>query len=125
VIDVTLGFDFRLESGDRYTKQIMLDPDIDRDSTVPWWDQDVYIFAEPRGSNKLPAFKILNLRAEKYFRFGDNMRLAVLVDVFNVFNWNTVTWVETYIDPWSEYEFGFVWDIQNMRTWKLGFRFEF
>lgn len=125
VIDVTLGFDFRLESGDRYTKQIMLDPDIDRDSTVPWWDQDVYIFAEPRGSNKLPGFKILNLRAEKYFRFGDNMRLAVLVDVFNVFNWNTVTWVETYIDPWSEYEFGFVWDIQNMRTWKLGFRFEF
>jgi hypothetical protein len=125
VIDVTLGFDFRLESGDRYTKQIFLDPDIDPDGTGMWWENDIMIFAEPRGSNKLPAFKILNLRAEKYFRFGDNMRLAVLLDVFNVFNWDTVTWVENQLSPWSDYQFGFVWDIQNMRTWKLGFRFEF
>jgi hypothetical protein len=125
VIDVTLGFDFRLESGDRYTKQIFLDPDIDPDGTGMWWENDIMIFAEPRGSNKLPAFKVLNLRAEKFFRFGDNMRLAVLVDVFNVFNWNTVTWVENQLSPWSDYQFGFVWDIQNMRTWKLGFRFEF
>jgi hypothetical protein len=125
VIDVTLGFDFRLESGDRYTKQIYLDPDIDPDGTGMWWENDIMIFAEKRGSNKLPGMKILNLRAEKFFQFGNNMRLAVLVDVFNVFNWDTVTWVENQLSPWSEYQFGFVWDIQNMRTWKLGFRFEF
>lgn len=125
VIDVTLGFDFRLESGDRYTKSIFLDPDIDRDSTVPWWDQEVTIFAEPRGSNRLPAMKIFSLRAEKFLRFGDSIRFAVLIDVFNVFNWDTVTYVETLYDPWSEFQFGHVWDIQNMREWKLGLRFEF
>jgi hypothetical protein len=125
VVDVTIGFDFRYESGDRYTKLIMLDPDIDPDPVADWWTRDVTIMAEKRGSYRLPAFKNLNLRAEKYFLFGDNMRLAVLLDVFNVFNWDTVTEVETFYDPWSEFQFGFEWWIQSPRAYKLGFRFEF
>jgi len=125
VIDVTIGFDFRYESGDRYAPQLFLDPDIDPDPVAAWWTRDVVILAEPRGAYRLPAMKNLNLRAEKFFRFGDNMRLAVLLDIFNVFNWDTVQWVETLYDPWSEFQFGFEWDIQPPRTYKLGFRFEF
>jgi len=124
VIDVTLGFDFRYESGDRYTKQIMLDPEIDPDAVAAFWIRDVTIFAEKRGSYRLPAMKNLNLRAEKYFQFGD-IRVGILLDIFNVFNWDTVAWKETYYDPWSEYQFGYVWDIQNPRAFKLGIRFEF
>ncbi|MFQ5721424.1 MAG: TonB-dependent receptor plug domain-containing protein, partial [Candidatus Aminicenantales bacterium] len=124
VIDVSIGFDFRYESGDRYTKQILLDPDIDPDPVADWWTRDVTILAEPRGSYRLPAMKNLNLRAEKYFQWGE-IKVGVLVDVFNVFNWDTVAWVETYYDPWSEFQFGYVWDIQSPRAFKLGFRFEF
>jgi hypothetical protein len=124
-IGLTLGFDFRYESGDRYTKQILLDPQIDPDPVAAFWVRDVVIFAEPRGSYRLPAQKNLNLRAEKYFLFGDKMKLGIILDVFNVFNWDTVTSVETSFDPWSDYQFGFVWDIQNSRSYKLGFNFEF
>jgi len=124
VVDVTLGFDFRLESGDRYTKKIILDPEIDPDPVAAFWLRDVSIFAEKRGSHRLPAMKNLNLRAEKFFLFGD-IRVGVLLDIFNVFNWDTIREVETSYDPWSEYQFGFVWWIQNPRTFKLGFRFEF
>lgn len=125
VIDVTFGLDFRYESGDRYAPQILLDPDIDPDPVAAWWTRDVVILAEPRGSYRLPAQKNVNMRLEKYFQFGDNMRLSVLLDVFNVFNWDTAQWVETLYDPWSEFQFGFVWDIQSPRAYKLGFRFEF
>ncbi|MFQ6031521.1 MAG: hypothetical protein ACE5K2_01255, partial [Candidatus Zixiibacteriota bacterium] len=76
-------------------------------------------------SYRLPAQKNVNMRLDKYFQFGDNMRLSVLLDVFNVFNWDTAQWVETLYDPWSEFQFGFVWDIQSPRAYKLGFRFEF
>jgi len=124
VVDVTLGFDFRLESGDYYTKQIFLDPDIDPDPVGAWWIRDVSIFAEKRGSYKLPGMRNLNLRMEKFFFFGD-MRLGVLLDIFNVFNWDTVREVETYYDPWSDYQFGHVWWIQGPRSFKLGIRFEF
>jgi len=124
VIDVTLGFDFRLESGDLYTKQIFLDPEIDPDPVGAWWIRDVSIFAEKRGSYRLPGMKNLNLRAEKFFLFGD-MRVGVLLDIFNVFNWDTVREVETYYDPWSDFQFGHVWWIQGPRSFKLGIRFEF
>jgi hypothetical protein len=125
VIDVTFGFDFRYESGDRYAPLLFLDPDIDPDAVAAFWIRDVLIMGEPRGSYRLPAQKNVNLRLEKYFRFGDKMRLAVLLDVFNVFNWDTAQWVENVYDPWSDFPFGFVWDIQSPRAYKLGFRFEF
>jgi hypothetical protein len=124
-VNITLGFDFRYEAGDLYTKSILLDPDIDPDAVAAFWVRDVYIFAKPRGSDRLPAFKNLNLRAEWNVRFAGNMRLGLLLDIFNVFNWDTPTWVETYQDPWSEYQYGYVWDIQNPRAYKLGIRFEF
>jgi len=123
-IEVSIGFDFRYESGDRYTKQILLDPEIDPDPVADWWTRDVIIFAEPRGSHRLPAMKNLNLRAEKYFYLGET-KVGIVLDVFNVFNWDTITSVETLYDPWSEYQFGFVWDIQNHRSFKLGLRVEF
>ena len=124
-VNITLGFDFRYEAGDLYTKSILLDPEIDPDAVAAFWVRDVYIFAKPRGSDRLPASKNLNLRAEWHVRFGGSMRLGILLDIFNVFNWDTVTWVETYQDPWSEYQYGYVWDIQNPRAYKLGIRFEF
>ncbi len=124
VVDITLGFDFRYESGDLYTRQIFLDPEIDSDAVGAFWVRDVTIFAEPRGAYRLPAQKNLNLRAEKYFQFG-KIRVGVLIDMFNVLNWDTIAWVETFQDPWSDFQFGYVWDIQSPRAFKLGLRVEF
>lgn len=50
----------------------------------------ITFFAEPRGSNHYPMEKILNLRLEKIFTLAHKYRLGVMVDVFNVFNANTI-----------------------------------
>jgi hypothetical protein len=51
----------------------------------------VTFFAEPRGSNHYPMEKILDLRLEKVFTLARKYRLGVMVDVFNVFNADTIT----------------------------------
>jgi len=50
----------------------------------------VTFFAEPRGSNHYPMEKILSFRLEKIFTLADKYRLGLMVDVFNVFNANTI-----------------------------------
>ncbi|MCX6572076.1 MAG: TonB-dependent receptor [Candidatus Aminicenantes bacterium] len=50
----------------------------------------ITFFTEPRGSNHYPMEKILNLRLEKIFTLADKYRLGLMVDVFNVFNANTI-----------------------------------
>ena len=51
----------------------------------------ITFFAEPRGSNHYDMEKILNLRLEKIFTLADKYRLGLMVDVFNVFNADTIT----------------------------------
>jgi outer membrane receptor protein involved in Fe transport len=50
----------------------------------------ITFFAEPRGSNHYPMEKILSFRLEKIFTLAQKYRLSVMVDVFNVFNANTI-----------------------------------
>ena len=124
VIDVTIGIDFRYMAGNNYSRIFWLPTEIDPDPVGAIWMTDVYVFGEKRSSHRLPTQKNLNMRLEKYFRFG-KVRAGVLLDIFNVFNWDSVTGVEEYHEPWSDYQFGYVWDIQSMRSYKLGLRFEF
>jgi len=39
----------------------------------------------------LPATQLINLRAEKKFRITENQSLDAMFDIYNIFNWNTVT----------------------------------
>ncbi len=50
----------------------------------------ITFFTEPRGSNHYPMEKILNLRLEKIFTLANKYRLGLIVDVFNVFNADTI-----------------------------------
>jgi len=50
----------------------------------------ITFFTEPRGSNHYPMEKILSFRLEKIFTLAQKYRLGVMVDVFNVFNANTI-----------------------------------
>ena len=51
----------------------------------------ITFLAEPRGTNHYPMEKILDLRLEKIFTLARNYRLGVIVDIFNVFNSDTLT----------------------------------
>jgi hypothetical protein len=51
----------------------------------------ITFFAEQRGSNHYPMQKILDLRLEKIFTIAQKYRLGLMVDVFNVFNDDTIT----------------------------------
>jgi hypothetical protein len=49
------------------------------------------IFTEPRGSRRYDGQTNLDLRLEKTFTFSDKYRVGLIVDIFNVFNDDTVT----------------------------------
>ncbi len=51
----------------------------------------ITFLAEPRGANHYPMQHILDLRLEKIFTLAGKYRLGLMVDVFNVFNADTIT----------------------------------
>ncbi len=51
------------------------------------------IAAEERGSQRYPNQTYLDLRLEKEFRLGGNLRLKFLIDVWNIFNTDYHAWV--------------------------------
>ncbi|RLE00574.1 MAG: hypothetical protein DRI99_08585 [Candidatus Aminicenantes bacterium] len=122
-VDVSLGFFFSYITGNTYNKNIMLPDEIDPDP-CSMFGGNMYILAEPLGSYRYPARTNLDLRLEKFFRIGQ-VRVSALVDIFNALNASTITDVETSVDPWSEYPFGYVWGIRRPRTFRAGFRVEF
>jgi hypothetical protein len=79
---------FRLISGDTYTRQLRVKLDQGR----------ITLLTEPRGSGRYPTIKDLDLRLEKTFTFQKKYRLGLMIDVFNVFNVNTINWWGTRID---------------------------
>jgi hypothetical protein len=50
----------------------------------------VTFFTEPRGSNHYDMESILDIRMEKTFTLSKKYRLGVILDVFNVFNTDTI-----------------------------------
>jgi len=73
---------FRAITGNAWTRQIQ---------TQPLDHGRVTFFTETRGSNHYPIRKILDLRLEKTFMLAEKFRLGLMVDVFNVFNDDTIT----------------------------------
>jgi len=73
---------FRAVTGDAWTRRMR---------TRPLDQGRVTFFTEARGSNHYPIYKILDLRLEKTFMLAEKFRLGLMVDVFNVFNDDTIT----------------------------------
>lgn len=122
VVDVTLGVSYSYTSGSPYNSNVMLPWSIDPDAVS--FEDNVFIYGEERGAYRYPGMHDLDIRLEKFFKLG-KVRLGVLVDIFNVFNDDTITDYETNLDPWPEYPFGYVWGIKGPRTFRLGARVEF
>lgn len=81
-LDISFNAYFRAITGNAWTTRY-------RTGRLP--QGRVTFFVEPRGSNHYPMDKQLDIRLEKIFRFADKFRLGLMVDVFNVFNADTIT----------------------------------
>ncbi len=77
---------------------------------------------EKLGSNLLPAYISLDLRAEKSFAIKGDLRLAGYLDVYNVFNRQRETSVQARI---TNTDFGKAYDCNYGREFRFGVRFYF
>jgi len=77
---------------------------------------------EKPGSRKLPSYIALDLRVEKSFPIKGDLRLAGYVDIYNVFNRQKATSVQTRI---TNPDFGKAYDVNYGRELRLGIRFYF
>jgi hypothetical protein len=114
-LDIVFGVNFMYRSGYRYNRYIR-----------PTWDdledyrrQDIR--AESRGSLTYPDVYRLDLRFEKQFPIGKS-RISGLLDIYNVFNSNTVLSTRNQV-YYSSY--GKVQDIMFPRRIQVGIRFHF
>ena len=110
-LDINFNINFQLISGTTYTKRFRLPSSIDPDRT--------YIWLEPRGSNRYPTSKNLDLRLEKTFKLGD-VKLGLLLDVFNLFNEGIVNNYSTVASSFEE-----IVGLVTPRAFRAGIRFWF
>jgi hypothetical protein len=82
VIDLSVNAFFRGITGDAWAA---------RYRTVLLNQGRVTFFIGDRGGNHYPMEKLLDVRLEKTLTLGQRYRLGILVDVFNVFNADTIT----------------------------------
>lgn len=95
----------------------------------------VTFFTEQRGSNHYPIEKILDIRLEKTFVLAEKFRLGLMVDVFNVFNEDTITSWGTRIgydwqlpgdpDYWTSTDGHDLYGITRARQARVGIRLMF
>ncbi len=91
------------------------------------------VFTEPMGSRRYPSRTNLDLRLEKTFTFAEKYRLGIMIDIFNVFNADTITsWGNRTEYDWyedlSEYPASDghqVYGLVAPRAIRLGLRFFF
>jgi len=77
---------------------------------------------EKPNSNKLPSYIAFDLRVEKSFTIQGDIRLAGYLDVYNVFNRQKATSVQTRL---TNPDFGQAYDVNYGREFRLGVRFYF
>jgi len=93
------------------------------------------IFTEERGSRRYPSRVNLDLRLEKTFTFAEKYRIGLMMDIFNVFNNDTITsWGTTADFDWFPHEYESdapgpdgheIYGLVAPRSIRLGLRFFF
>lgn len=90
--DILVSANYQYMTGRPYTTRVQVYPDQGRRR----------ILAEPRnGQHRFDPLSMLDIRIQKAFPVYRALRLSAILDVFNVFNANTVTNYESF-DQWSE-----------------------
>jgi len=110
---IIVGGFFRYFSGNTYN-QILTVEDVDQRSRI---------YGAPAGSFRHDDGTSLDLRLEKDFTLGDDRQIGVGIDLFNVFNADTVIEAEQSID--SDRPFGSPTLLVRGRVYQLGMRVRF
>ena len=93
-LDIAFNAYYRYITGDAWTTRVR---------TSRFNQGRITFFAEERGSNHYEAESNLDVRLEKIFTLAEKYKLGVIVDVFNVFNNDTITGWGTRIGyDWNE-----------------------
>src|SRR5262249_15915318 len=87
-------------------------------------------YVEPEGTYYYPTGKLTNMRVEKKFQITERQAVSGMFDLFNVFNANTITGVNTTtgtvnVNGQTVPQFGRVTQIVNPRIFRLGVRYVF
>lgn len=116
---IHLGGRYKYESGRPYGRLIIV-------RNMGAGQGDVTILAEPRGSFQLPTVNDFQIRIDKDVAMGGNRRLRLSMDVFNIFNSDTVLTLRnnssqvTATAPWAQ-----SLSVVRPRTFQLGARYQF
>lgn len=116
-LDFNLGLRYSYESGRPYGRLII---------ARGLGQGNVTMLAEPRGSYRLPDVNDFQIRIDKDVRFTANQRLRLSLDVFNIFNSDTVLTLRnnssqvTATTPWAQ-----TLTIVRPRTVQIGLRYQF
>lgn len=116
---IHLGGRYKYESGRPYGRLIIV-------RGMGAGQGDVTILAEPRGSFQLPTVNDFQIRIDKDISMGGNRRLRLSMDVFNIFNSDTVLTLRnnssqvTPTAPWAQ-----PLSVVRPRTFQLGARYQF
>jgi hypothetical protein len=120
---ITLGAYYSFTSARTYNRRFRVPRDIDPDS-VGTFAGRLYVYGEEKGSYRYPSLSNLDIRLEKFFTWGERMRVGFIMDMFNVFNVDTVDSRETRIEEGRD-PFGYARGIVNPRTFRFGLHLEF
>lgn len=91
-IDVSVAAVVKIESGVPYARLVTLSQDVNGNA----FNQGaITIYAEQRGERRIQTLKYADFRMSKFFDFGKTQRVEVMLDLFNAFNANVVTGVNS------------------------------
>jgi outer membrane receptor protein involved in Fe transport len=122
-LDIHFNAYFAYRTGNAYTRRARFRLDQGRET----------IHTEPMGSRRYESRTNLDLRIEKTFMIAEKYRIGLMIDIFNVFNADTITnWGSRTEYDWyedlSEYPASDghqVYGLVNPRAIRLGVRFFF
>ena len=117
-IGVNVAGVYKLQSGVPAVRLLTVAEDV---NGVPFNQGPISFYAEERGSRRIDTIHYMDLRLSKYFDLKTDQRLEVMLDLFNVFNQNTVTSVNgntgsDFLNPLT---------ILGPRVLRIGARFVF
>jgi len=121
--NMTFSGNYWYITGDTWTKRdncLLVDDGGGGTTCYDFNQGSVRYFAEPRGSERLPARNELDFRAEWFHVFQGSGRLGLMVDVFNIFNQYRPTDVSTIGSTIGQPE-----TVSFPRTIRLGMRYGF
>jgi hypothetical protein len=119
-IDVNVGGVLKFQTGVPYARVVTLSTDV---NGVAFNQGPITIFAEPRDQRRVETLTYMDFRLSKFFNFGRerSRNLEVILDVFNLFNENKVTAVNS--NTGSAFENAI--SILGPRVLRIGARFTF